>query len=320
MSSPRLRVMCIFIAPSGDWDGPIGELGDCPCHPHAGLFRPRSEFAHEAFRDADGICGRRLRHTGSSEKCCEMCHDAKFAQSEPTGKQNVRFKRLAESAAPCDTSAMGINLKELRKERGWNQQELADRLSVSKSHVSEMEAGIKNPSTPLLERMSSVFEIPMRDLFGRDAEAVVLAPGIPASDSPDLIPVYSVQASAGPGSFVTDEEIVDRLAFPRGYLQHITKSHPRHLKIIKCRGDSMSPTLKDDDVVMVDTSKTDLSFEGLFVIKVDGGAALLVKRIGRASRRGYINLISDNPSHPAVEIVGEDVIPVGKVVWAGVKV
>lgn len=134
-----------------------------------------------------------------------------------------------------------------------------------------------------------------------------------------LIPIYNVQASAGPGALVTAEDVVDRLGFPPGYLHHITKSHPRHLAIIGVKGDSMTPTLKDDDLVMIDTSKTDLSYEGLFVIR-DDGAALLVKRIGRATRRGFITMISDNPNHPAVERAAGDIDVIGKVVWAGVKV
>lgn len=138
-------------------------------------------------------------------------------------------------------------------------------------------------------------------------------------DDTDLVPVYNVQASAGPGALVTSEDVVERLAFPPDYLRHITKANPKHLAIIGCKGDSMAPTLKDDDLVMIDTSKTELSFEGMFVLKIDGGAALLVKRIGRASQKGHINLISDNPAYPAVEIAVADVIPVGKVVWAGVK-
>ena len=158
-------------------------------------------------------------------------------------------------------------------------------------------------------------------LFGRGKDTP--EPGIAIADpngGDTLIPIYNVQASAGAGAVVDGEDVIDRLAFPPDYLRHITKSHPRHLAIIGVKGDSMSPTLKDDDVVMIDTSKTDLSYEGLFVIKIDGGAALLVKRIGRAARRGYVNVISDNPTHPAVEIVAEDVFPVGKVVWAGMKV
>lgn len=142
---------------------------------------------------------------------------------------------------------------------------------------------------------------------------------LPVDAGDMLVPVYSVHASAGHGALVTAEDVVDRLGFPPNYLRHVTKAHPRHLAIIGVKGDSMAPTLRDDDLVMIDTSKTDLSYEGLFVIKIDGGTALLVKRIGRASRKGYVSLISDNPVHPPVEIIAEDVIPVGKVVWYGVK-
>lgn len=142
---------------------------------------------------------------------------------------------------------------------------------------------------------------------------------MPADDDTTLVPVYSVYASAGPGALVTSEEIVDRLAFPPNYLRHITKSRPENLAIIGVKGSSMSPTLKDDDIVMIDTGKTDLSYDGMFVIR-DGGEALLVKRIGRASRRGYVMIISDNKDNPPVERAGEDVEVVGKVIWAGVKV
>ena len=150
-------------------------------------------------------------------------------------------------------------------------------------------------------------------LFGRTGDIQ------PILDDVALVPVYSVYASAGPGALVTSEEIVDRLAFPPNYLRHITKSKPEHLAIIGVKGDSMSPTLKDDDLVMIDTKKVDLSYDGLFVIR-DGGEALLVKRIGRASRRGYVMIISDNKDNPPVERPGEDVEVVGKVIWAGVKV
>lgn len=135
----------------------------------------------------------------------------------------------------------------------------------------------------------------------------------------ELVPVYNVAASAGPGS-ITDweEEIVEKLAFPPGYLRRLTSVDPIHLAIISVKGRSMEPTLREDDVVMIDTSKRDLSYEGIFVIR-DGGNSMLVKRISRATRRGYILLVSDNRDHPPVERSLEDIEVIGKVVWAGVK-
>lgn len=63
--------------------------------------------------------------------------------------------------------------------------------------------------------------------------------------------------------------------------------------------------------------KRDLSYDGLFVIR-DGGEALLVMRLGRASKRGYDHF--GQQGNAPVERAGEDVEVVGKVAWAGVKV
>lgn len=133
-----------------------------------------------------------------------------------------------------------------------------------------------------------------------------------------MVSVYNVEASAGPGTLVDAEYVVERLSFPPGYLRTITSANPRDLAIISVKGRSMEPTLSDNDVVMVDTTKRDLSFDGLFVLR-DGGASLLVKRISRGRRRGTVLLISDNPAFHPIEREVDDVEIVGKVVWRGVR-
>jgi transcriptional regulator with XRE-family HTH domain len=45
------------------------------------------------------------------------------------------------------------------------QKELADRLGVSKSHLSEIESGKKTITLALLERYSEVFEIPVSSIM-----------------------------------------------------------------------------------------------------------------------------------------------------------
>lgn len=139
-------------------------------------------------------------------------------------------------------------------------------------------------------------------------------------DSSSLVPVYNVEASAGHGATPSGEEIVTSLAFPSGYLKSLTKANPQNLAIIGVKGDSMIPTLSDDDVVMLDMSKRDLSFDGLFVIR-DNGDGLLIKRIGRASKRGAIMVISDNRDlYPPIERLMSDLEVIGKVIWMGRKV
>lgn len=157
-------------------------------------------------------------------------------------------------------------------------------------------------------------------LTGTNQSVDVISSGEAAEVHEYLVPVYNVEASAGGGAVVSTEYQVDSLSFPEGYLRRITQSNPRDLAVISVKGDSMTPTLDDDDVVMLDVSKRDLSYDGLFVIR-DNGDALLVKRIGRATRSGFVSLISDNNKHyPTVERAWDDIEVIGKVIWKGGKV
>jgi phage repressor protein C with HTH and peptisase S24 domain len=163
--------------------------------------------------------------------------------------------------------------------------------------------------------------------FGVEVPAMYISPQVQAAKAvtlespPDaaLVPVYDVAASAGHGAVVEYESIAYSLAVPPDYLRRLTKADPRHLSIISVKGDSMEPTLKDDDIVMLDASKTSLSFDGLFVLRYD--EALHVKRIGRAPVQENVTILSDNRQlYPPIELTREEVTVIGKVVWYGRKV
>ena len=53
----------------------------------------------------------------------------------------------------------GDRVKELRTNQGWTQQELGNRLDVSKQSVSNWENGNIMPSIELLLRMSNLFQV-----------------------------------------------------------------------------------------------------------------------------------------------------------------
>lgn len=134
-----------------------------------------------------------------------------------------------------------------------------------------------------------------------------------------LVPVYDVAASAGHGAMVDYEASAYGLAFPPDYLRRLTSSGPQNLSIISVKGESMEPTLLDDDIVLLDTSKTNLSFDGLFVLRF--GDALHIKRIGRSAKRDHITIISDNRDlYPPIDAAVAEVQAVGKVLWYGRKV
>jgi len=56
-------------------------------------------------------------------------------------------------------------LRVLRAERGWSQQDLADRLEVSRQSVNAIETGRYDPSLPLAFRIAEVFALPIEAIF-----------------------------------------------------------------------------------------------------------------------------------------------------------
>ena len=63
---------------------------------------------------------------------------------------------------------MRNRLKVLRAERDWSQQDLADRLEVSRQSVNAIEKGRYDPSLPLAFKIADLFEMAIEDIFQRD--------------------------------------------------------------------------------------------------------------------------------------------------------
>ncbi|EJL24629.1 MULTISPECIES: helix-turn-helix transcriptional regulator [unclassified Novosphingobium] len=62
---------------------------------------------------------------------------------------------------------MKNRLKVLRAERGWSQQDLAERLEVSRQSVNAIETGRYDPSLPLAFRIADLFGMAIEDIFQR---------------------------------------------------------------------------------------------------------------------------------------------------------
>jgi putative transcriptional regulator len=60
---------------------------------------------------------------------------------------------------------MKNRLKVLRAERDWSQQDLAERLGVSRQSVNAIETGKYDPSLPLAFKIAGVFASAIEDIF-----------------------------------------------------------------------------------------------------------------------------------------------------------
>ena len=60
---------------------------------------------------------------------------------------------------------MENRLRLLRAERSWSQQDLAERLEVSRQSVNAIETGKYDPSLPLAFRIAELFDLQIEEIF-----------------------------------------------------------------------------------------------------------------------------------------------------------
>lgn len=65
---------------------------------------------------------------------------------------------------------MKTRIKELREVNGLTQEDLADRVNVTRQTILFMEKGKYNPSLRLAWKIAQVFEAPLEEVFSFDDE------------------------------------------------------------------------------------------------------------------------------------------------------
>jgi phage repressor protein C with HTH and peptisase S24 domain len=124
------------------------------------------------------------------------------------------------------------------------------------------------------------------------------------------VPRLELGVSAGPGTLDPGEQAVGSLRFSRRWLrQH--GLDPALLSTVEVVGDSMEPTLRDGDEILVERLSGPPR-DGVHVVRLD--TALLVKRLD-TSRPGRLALISDNRAYPPIETDPGAVQVIGRAVW-----
>lgn len=51
------------------------------------------------------------------------------------------------------------NLRRLRTEKGWSQEEYADRAGIHRTYVSDIERGARNPTITVVEKLAAPFGV-----------------------------------------------------------------------------------------------------------------------------------------------------------------
>ncbi len=60
---------------------------------------------------------------------------------------------------------VGIQIQLLRLSKGWSQEYLAERSSLHRTYISQLERGLKSPSIRVLFQITSALEVPASRLI-----------------------------------------------------------------------------------------------------------------------------------------------------------
>lgn len=60
---------------------------------------------------------------------------------------------------------LAVNMKRLRKERGWSQEALADEAGLDRTYISGIERVVRNPTVTVVERVAVALKCRLGDLL-----------------------------------------------------------------------------------------------------------------------------------------------------------
>ncbi|VXC98084.1 S24 family peptidase [Sphingomonas sp. 8AM] len=136
-------------------------------------------------------------------------------------------------------------------------------------------------------------------------EALLGAPPLVSDDV--AVPWLAVQAAAGVAQ-IADERVLRTERLPRAALRGAGVS-PEAASVIWVSGDSMAPTLRDGDRLLVDRATREIAGRGgIYVVR--RGEAVVVKRL--VPRGDAVEIRSDNPLWPAEHVPLTEIEVVGR--------
>ncbi|MDW8136256.1 MAG: XRE family transcriptional regulator [Thermodesulfobacterium sp.] len=200
---------------------------------------------------------------------------------------------------------IGEKIKKLREKLGMTQAEFAQKIFLSRSRLSELEAGKGNPSNPTIEAICSVFKVNKDWLLHGEGPIFVEEPPVkpkpkhPTARLIDLedIPVVAKVGAGFPQQRFEDVEVLYYIQLPAG-------KYPKKAFAVEVTGDSMNPLLEEGDIVICKPFGgyvTDIPNKKVVVVATDEGE-LMIKRLKKyGDPPSKVIFYSDNPNYPPVE-------------------
>ncbi|EJG1803494.1 TPA: helix-turn-helix transcriptional regulator [Vibrio parahaemolyticus] len=209
---------------------------------------------------------------------------------------------------PFEEHAKGTSFSERLNTvlNGKSGRAFAKETGISYSTLHNYLSGISSPTLENLITLSEKANVSIEWLAtGRNSEVMEVKGEFNIKTFNEefaLIPGYRIQVSAGHGALNPDQlEPTRHLAFRRKWLKYRGFTE-KDLAIVWAKGDSMEPTIHNNDTLVVHLGRNKPSDGHIYIFR--NGDELFVKRY--QSMLGTWRLISDNSFYSALDIPKEE--------------
>ena len=196
---------------------------------------------------------------------------------------------------------LGKKIRAHRDELGLTQAELADKLGLTYSSVSQWESGRATPRTPILRQLADLFDTTVAELMGEDATEAAI------SGTSRMVPLLGF---AHMGEPCDEGSLADEVEVPAS----IADAHPRGF-MVHAQGGCMDNRFPHDALLLVDPDMEPANGQPVLAETADYGAVVRNYTRGRST----VMLTADSHSGEYDDIIAtSDDAPVvckGRVVW-----
>lgn len=181
-------------------------------------------------------------------------------------------------------AALSDMLTYLRKRQGLTQQQLADKLNMSRSAIGMYETGKREPEIEVLEAFADFYNVDMNTLTGRVTSPAPIPQGFQPMPPMDEVPLVGKIACGSP--ILAQQNVEGMVSVPTEWHADFT---------LVCDGDSMVPTFQDGDLVAI-RIQPEVENGEVAAVRIDNEATL--KRV--YLHDDYIELRPENASYPSI--------------------
>lgn len=213
---------------------------------------------------------------------------------------------------------MSNNIAQIRKAAGMSQTDLADAIGTTLNNLGKLERGDR--------RLNQDWIVKISGALGVSPEAIIAAnydgseggsrqdrAAAIRDETDDLeIQQWDIAYGMGAGGYLDIPVTGETYRFSQSWIRQFTRAPASKLFFATGTGDSMSPTILDSDIVLIDTSEHEVRMADRIWAAAYGQTGI-IKRL-RPMPNGSVKILSDNQNVAPETAYDGELHVVGRVV------